>query len=120
MDSLPVNSDEEAILESFYSYFDATIKTVSVSTLEPQWIENILAKIPPRMKNLHSELVNDLLKEVSTGFIASSRESAVDYILVKPKNNSEKYLLFNFIIYLIIGLKSNKYTMVILHGMMGI
>ena len=94
MDSLPVNNDEEAILESFYSYFDATIKTVAVSNLEPEWINNILENIPTRMKSLNPELVTGLLKEVSEAFIASSRESAVDYILVKPvKKNSEKYVI---------------------------
>lgn len=91
MDSLPVNNDEDAIIESFYSYFDATIKTVAVSSLEPEWVENILASIPVRMKSLYPDLVTSLLNEVSDAFVASSRDSAVNYILTKPpKKNTEK------------------------------
>jgi hypothetical protein len=90
MDSLPVNNDEDAIIESFYSYFDATIKTVAVTSMEPEWVENIVASIPTRMKTLHPELVNSLLKEVSDDFVASSRESAVNYILTKPQKKKDR------------------------------
>jgi hypothetical protein len=96
MDSLPVNVGQEAIVESFYNYFDATIKTVGVSSIEQSWIDNILGWIPHRTRYLYPELIASLLEEVNEGFVVSSRQSAVDYILRKPESKTM------FDIYLII------------------
>lgn len=85
MDHLPVTMDEDAIFESFYNYFDATIQTVGVAAMEQDWIENILNAIPERLRSLYPESINELLKDVNDSFVVSSRQSAVDYILKKPE-----------------------------------
>ncbi|KAJ3302063.1 Dynein heavy chain 7, axonemal [Kappamyces sp. JEL0829] len=87
MDSLPVNVGDDAIVESFYNYFNATIKTVGVASIDPEWMENILQWVPERSRDLFPEMLQALVEEVNEGFVASSRQSAVDFILKRPNED---------------------------------
>ena len=80
--------DPDMIVQMFYEFFDATIKSHSNSTLSIKWMENIVDSIPANLQTQYPSLLQTLLNEIKNEYSESGKQSAVRHILRKPKQAS--------------------------------
>ncbi|KAH9266776.1 hypothetical protein BASA84_000973, partial [Batrachochytrium salamandrivorans] len=76
--------DDECIVEAFYDYFGASVNAISVSDLEPSWMDAIMGSIPIVLRQKYPKKTIKLMEEVQEIFRESGKNSAVHYILKKP------------------------------------
>lgn len=65
-DSLEIPNNEEKNLIKYYYYIHQGVDIVNIAPLEKAWIENILSRIPPKLK-LKQNLMDEMLLEVQVG-----------------------------------------------------
>ncbi|KAI9333781.1 dynein heavy chain and region D6 of dynein motor-domain-containing protein [Zopfochytrium polystomum] len=80
------SSDDDAVAEAFYNYFNEAIQAQSAGAMSKSIINKIVHDIPTDLTNLCPELTNKLIAEVEAEFSESSKVSAVQYILRRPSN----------------------------------
>ncbi|KAJ3106842.1 Dynein heavy chain 7, axonemal [Phlyctochytrium planicorne] len=93
----PEDTDENSLIEAFYTYFDNTIKSQAFSELDESSTKRVFKLIELKLRKSHPKLVEKLLAEVQAEFVESGKAAAgmfynlalthfaiVGYILKKP------------------------------------
>ncbi|KAJ1556403.1 hypothetical protein HK405_010109 [Cladochytrium tenue] len=75
-------SDEGAMLEAFFNYFNDAIKSQSHSDLPPDVVDRIKLAVPKYLMQNHRSLAADLISEIRNDFTESSKSSAENALKV--------------------------------------
>lgn len=82
--------DQRSLESAFFDYFESLIKKCSVSSLQQEWVVNILSAIPKKLLRVYPKEVEILMEEVKGEFRESGRDCAVSHVLKRPQKSQRE------------------------------
>lgn len=73
----------------YYYYINNGIDTDHIASVEESWIDNMLDRVAPHLRNGREDTIEKLRDEVSEEYLLSVKKAIVDFVLKDTKNPEE-------------------------------